>query len=107
MSDHRHSQVTEEIQHAAANYFARESNGKSLITVTRAELSEDSKRILVYFSVLPEAQEENALNFAKRQRAEFRRYVRTHSRIGAVPLIDFEIDYGEKNRRRIDDLTRN
>src|ERR1041385_2578551 len=105
MSTHRETKVVEEITHAAAEYFARESNGKSLITITRAELSPNQKSMTIFFSVLPEAQEENALNFAKRQRSEFKDYVRKNTRIGMIPMIDFEIDFGEKNRQRIDELT--
>ncbi len=102
----RETQVAETIAHAAAEFFARESNRNSLITVTRAELSPDMKRALIFFSVLPESEQEAALAFAKRQRSEFRSFLHERSRIGVRPIIDFEIDYGEKNRQRIDELTR-
>ena len=49
----REIQVSETIAHLAGDFFARESNGQSLVTVTRAEMSHDLKNITVYFSVLP------------------------------------------------------
>lgn len=106
MSGKRHIQIEEELAHAAAAFFARESNRESLMTVTRASLSPDEKRATIFFSVLPESREGAALRFAKRMRSDFRDYLRKGSRISARPHIDFELDIGEKNRQRIDDLTR-
>lgn len=106
MAGHRHTQVEEAIAHAAADFLLRESNRESLITVTRAVLSPDEKHIVVYLSVLPTSYEATVLQFAKRLRSEFRHYLREKSRLSVHPLIDFALDYGEKNRQRIDELTR-
>lgn len=103
----RTSQVSEQIAHLAADFFARESNGKSLITVTRSDVSPDLRNVMIYLSVLPESFEQHALNFAKRSRPEFRDYLKSNARMQYLPNVDFELDYGEKNRQRIDDLTRN
>ena len=92
--------------HLAGNFFARESNRESLMTITRADISPDLRNAKIYFSVIPQRYETSALNFAKRSRSEFRKYVRDHTRMQYLPTIDFEIDFGEKNRQRIDELTR-
>ncbi|KKW24441.1 MAG: Ribosome-binding factor A [Candidatus Kaiserbacteria bacterium GW2011_GWB1_52_6] len=102
----REVQVSETLAHLAADFLARESNRESLITVTRASLSPDLKHVTVFISVIPEKFEATALAFVKRQQKEFRAYIRAHSRLGLLPSVDFEVDYGEKNRQRIDDLTR-
>lgn len=102
----RQIQVGETIAHRAADYFARESNRQSLITVTRADVSPDLKNVLIFLSVMPASAEETVLHFAKRSRTEFRDYLKKHAPLKFLPNIDFEIDYGEKNRQRIDDLTR-
>ena len=94
------------LMHHAADFFARESNGKSLITVTAADVSPDLRSIKIYFSVLPSEYEKPALNFAKRSRTEFREYIKSHARLQYLPNVDFAIDLGEKNRQLIDDLTR-
>jgi len=99
-------QVSETIAHLAADYFARESTRKSLITVTHASSSPDLKNVTVFFSVLPQSDEDAALKFAKRRRSDFREYLKERSRLKYLPTIDFEIDYGEKNRQLIDELTR-
>ena len=106
MSSRRLTMVAEEIAHLAADFFARESNAQSLITVTHADVSPDLKNVRIYISVLPENLEDSALAFAKRNRTEFREYLKEHSALRFLPTIDFAIDYGEKNRQRIDDLTR-
>ena len=106
MSSRRHVQITETIQHLAGEYLAHEASKQSLITVTRAEVTHDLKNVTVYLSVLPDTLEKQALEFAKRSRSEFRLYIREHSFLHPAPTVDFEIDYGEKNRQRIDELTR-
>lgn len=106
MASKRQTQVAEILAHLAADFFARESNGQSLVTVTRADVSPDLKNVLIFFTVLPEKYEDNVLAFSKRSRTDFREYVRKHSAMKFLPTFDFEVDYGEKNRQRIDDLTR-
>lgn len=106
MSSRRTVQISQEIAHLAGEYFARESNRQSLITITYAESSPDLKNIAIFMTVLPETHEAAALDFAKRSRSGFREYLKEHSRLKFLPTVDFEIDYGEKNRQRIDELTR-
>ena len=106
MGARRSAQVAETIAHLAGDFFARESNRRSLITVTYADISADLKNVTVFISVLPENYETGVLNFAKRSRADFREYLKEHSVMRYLPTIDFEIDYGERNRQRIDELTR-
>lgn len=106
MASIRQVQMAETLAHQAADFFARESNRESLITVTHAEISPDLKNVTVFFTVLPEKFEEAALKFAKRSRSDFRDYLKDHARMKFLPTIDFEIDLGEKNRQLIDDLTR-
>ena len=107
MASRRQTQVAQLVAERAADFFARESNQQSLITVTRSDVSPDLKNGMVFFTVLPEKAERQALDFAKRNRSEFRQFLTQKTKLKRIPTIDFEIDYGEKNRQRIDDLTRN
>ena len=43
--------------------------------------------------------------FLERKIPEFKRYVRDESRINLIPHIDFKIDYGERSRQRLDQLS--
>lgn len=76
------------------------------MTVTRAAISDDFKSVVVYVSVLPQEREQEALDFAKRRRTDFREYLKEHSVLRYLPTVDFELDRGEKNRQRIEELTR-
>lgn len=102
----RETRVGEAIARLAGEFFARESNRQSLMTVTRADISPDLKNATVYLSVMPEQFERAALNFAKRARTDFLEYLKEHSVLRYMPTIDFALDLGEKNRQRIDELTR-
>lgn len=106
MEGRRHEQVSQLIAQLAGEFLERESNRRSLVTVTRADLAPNFKSIMIYLSVLPETEEKPALDFAKRQRSDFREYLKEHTRLHPIPNIDFELDFGEKNRQRLDELTR-
>ncbi len=102
---HRSEKLAEELQHLAANFLQRESNRTSLITVTRCELSDNQKYATIFISVFPTDNEEAAEEFVKRKRTEFVEYVHDNSKIGRIPTLSFKIDYGEKNRQRLDELS--
>jgi len=89
----------------AAEYFTIESSKDSLITVTKAEIENRGKHATIYFTALPQEKEEAALEFAKRRKRDFRQFVMSKKSFGFAPNIDFQIDYGEHNRQRIDELS--
>jgi ribosome-binding factor A len=88
----------------AAEYFCLESNKNSLITITRADIFDRGRRAMVYFTALPREKEDEALEFAKRRKRDFRQFIMAKKSFGFVPRIDFCIDLGEHNRQRIDEL---
>ncbi|NBV76780.1 ribosome-binding factor A [bacterium] len=100
--NHRRIQIAEALAHYAAEFFVRESNGTSLITVTRADVSPDLKNSTIYISVMPESAEQDALAFAKRNRTELKAFIHKAG-IGRPPFIEVVIDYGEKNRQAVDE----
>ncbi|MEK7175795.1 MAG: ribosome-binding factor A [Patescibacteria group bacterium] len=98
-------EIIAEILHRLASKFAQEEGSSaSLLTVTRVEMSPTGKEAKIFFTTLPETQEDTALKFLERKTPEFQRYVRDESRIGIIPHIDFKIDYGERNRQRLDEI---
>lgn len=89
----------------AARFLSRESNRKSLITVTGIETNEKETMATILFTVLPENQEAAALDFVKRQRSAFREFVKEEGNLMRIPFFDFAIDKGEKSRQKIDRIT--
>ena len=94
------------IHDLASKFIQRESNGTSLVTVTDVHIGDSGKQAIIFFTVLPKDKEKAAIDFLKRQRSEFREYAMEHSRMGRIPFFDFEIDSGEKNRQKIDEISR-
>ncbi len=88
----------------AAEFILAEASKASLITVTDCRIADNMRDMTILLSVLPESEEEHALNFLKRKRSEFRNYVKKHSRLKYIPYFDFEIDFGEKNRQAIEEI---
>ncbi len=102
----RYEKVAELIKELAAKYLARENNRTSLITLTHATCSPDLKKATIYFTVLPTDKEHDALEFVKRKRSDIREELKKNMEVKNIPFIDFEIDKGEKNRQKIDELLR-
>lgn len=97
----RQVQIAEAVAHIAGEFFSREANRDSLITVTRADISPDLANATIYISVLPESAEAKALSFAKRARSDMREFLKKKVSFSTIPTLDVEIDFGEKNRQRI------
>lgn len=103
----RKDKLPELLKHLAAEFVERESNRSSLITITNTILSQNGQHIKILFTVLPETQEQAALDFLQRKKKEFFEFVDKNARVGRMPKIDFAIDVGEKNRQRIEFLSQN
>ncbi len=103
--DFRQEKIEQLVQKTAGEFIERESNRNSLITVTRVYIPTDMKSANIMVTVLPEGQEENAINFLKRMRGEFKEYFKKHAKIGRIPFFDFTLDKGEKMAQRIRELS--
>ena len=105
MKDVKREKVGKIIHRMAAEFVRDEASKASLLTITRVELSPTGKEAKIYFTTLPESEENTALKFLIRKTPEFKKNIRDKSRIGIVPYVDFKIDYGERNRQRLDELS--
>jgi ribosome-binding factor A len=105
MSKIKGDRIKEELKHLAGKFLLLENSGKSLLTVTDILMSKDGKSAIVLFTAFPNEYEKTALEFLKRKRSDFKQFIRDNSVIGRIPHIDFEIDFGEKNRQRIDEIS--
>ena len=101
----RDEKLQEALRTSAAEFLAREANRNNLLTVTRVELSDAGKRATIFVSVFPESGEEAALKFMNRNKGEFAKFFIEHTRGARAPKVEFTIDLGEKNRRRLDELS--
>lgn len=106
MATDRKEKVANLIKELSAEFLERENNRTSLITVTSANCSPDLKRGTIYITVLPDDKEKSALEFIKRKRSDLRNYIKKRINIKNIPFLDVEIDHGEKNRQKIDELLR-
>jgi ribosome-binding factor A len=105
MAAFKESRLEEIMKQAAADFLQRESNRLSLITVTRVVMSDKLSKANIMLTVLPEDREEEALEFARRNRKNFGEYLIKHTKLQRLPSVNFEIDFGEKNRQRIDAIS--
>jgi len=103
----RKEKVANLVKELGAQFLERESNNTSLITVTSCSASPDLKRATIFITVLPDEKEHDALDFVKRKRGELRTYLKKNMKTKNIPFIDIDIDRGEKNRQKIDELLRN
>ncbi len=101
----REEKIEEVLRNAAAEFLQRESNRLSLITVTRVIMFDKLTKATVLMTVLPENRQDEAVEFAQRNRQDFKEYLKKHTRLQRLPSVNFQIDFGEKNRQRIDEIS--
>ena len=106
MPAERKDKVVNLIKKLSAEFLERENNRTSLITVTSANCSPDLKKATIFITVLPDDKEKTALEFIKRKRGDLREFIKKNLNIKNIPFLDVELDQGEKNRQRIDELLR-
>lgn len=97
--------MKEALRHAAAEFLERESNRRSLITVTSTALSAKGERATIFVTVLPEEEERAALAFVGRRAGALRDFISKRVSLQRLPHISFAIDRGEKNRQKLDALS--
>jgi ribosome-binding factor A len=102
----RNVKVANNIKELAAQFLGRENNKSSLITVTMATTSPDLKKATIFITVLPNSKENAALGFVKRNLKQMREFLKENMPIKIIPFLDVQIDLGEKNRQKIDELLR-
>jgi ribosome-binding factor A len=103
---HRDERAASLLVHLAADYIAKEAGRETLITPMRAEISPDRKNATIYVSVFPDKEMHHALEFLARQKEEFYAYLKKEARFPIIPNVRFEFDFGEQNRQRLDELTK-
>lgn len=102
----RQEKMSQLLLELAGRYINRESNRNALITPTRIDISRDFKNCTIFVSVLPSEEDENVIWFLKRHAKDFRSFVKNNTNMRVLPFFEFEIDYGERNRQRLDEIGR-
>lgn len=104
MSQFRNEKIINHIKELAATFIEKEAGPTSLITVTRVEMPEGNKHAKIMISVMPKDKEQAAYGFIKRNLGELRKYIVKNLKVHPIPFLDVQIDEGEKNRQKIDEL---
>ena len=102
-----HTEKLEEaITREAAQFFEREGNRSTLITVTRTQLTKRGNGAILFVSVFPPEKEASAIAFIERNLGELRTTLRKEIRSRAVPTLRVIPDHGEQTRDEINRLLR-
>lgn len=102
----RNEKIANSIKETVASFLGRENNRTSLLTVTSATTSSDLKKATIFITVFPVSKENDTLYFIKRRLGELRELLKKNLPIKTIPYLEVEIDQGEKNRQKIDELLR-
>ncbi|MEK7613768.1 MAG: ribosome-binding factor A [Patescibacteria group bacterium] len=84
--------LIEALQQAASEFINRESNRRSMITVTKVVLDRRGMRADIFVSVFPEKETHAATDFLNRQRSNFSDYLKSRLRVRALPHVTFLAD---------------
>lgn len=99
----RQDKVNSVLQETISSYVS-ENTLPALTTIMYVDVSPDLKSATVYVSIFPEDKEVDVLNLLNKKISDLKRYVNSKLKMKFLPTFKFEIDRGEKQRRRIDEL---
>ncbi len=88
MAGKKDDRLISAIHAAAAEFINRESNRRSLVTVTAADLP-DEKHARIFISVFPRKDTRAAMDFLARQHGEFMSYLKRSVKLHVVPKVSF------------------
>jgi ribosome-binding factor A len=97
--------ATSIIHHSVGAFLATIAEPGSLVTVTNIEAKDKERLVHIFVTIYPESKEEEVMKHLKRQRSNLREYVKEHERLLNIPVFDFRIDKGEKNRQHIEEIS--
>lgn len=106
MREIKREKIKEAIKHLAAEFLSEVSDRSSLITVTDIALSSKGDKATVFVTAYPESAEKRALDFAKRNAGGLRDKIAARLRIHHLPFVSFALDLGEKNRQKVETLSK-
>jgi len=104
MSELREKKIENQIRELAATFIEREAGNTSMITVTRVLMPSGHRNAKIMISVLPRDKENAAYGFIRRNLGDMRKFIQSKLKIKPIPYLEVEIDEGEKNRQKIDEL---
>ena len=100
----RQLKLDAELAKTVAEFLRREFGAAPLVSVTHAKVAHGLKSAIVFISVFPETEERAVSKRLKKRQHALNEYIATRMRMKYIPIVGFEIDAGEKNRKRIDEL---
>ncbi|HEX9823048.1 MAG TPA: 30S ribosome-binding factor RbfA [Actinomycetota bacterium] len=102
----RTDRVSEEIREILAEEVPRLKDPRvGFVTITAVDVTPDLRRAVVYYTVLGEESEQKATRAGLRSaRARLRQVIGGQVRLKVVPDLDFRLDDGEQEARRVEEL---
>lgn len=101
----RHDRMKSLLTELTASFIREEASSNPLITVTNLTVSPNYRDATVFITTIPDGGEKDALIFLKRKGSDLRSYMKKHGRMKIIPNVTFDIDYGERHRQHIDQLS--
>ncbi len=99
----RQEKVNSLLKNLAASFLSRETIG-AIVSIIRIETSKDLKSAKLFISIFPETKEKEVLDLMNEKKNDLRKYIGSQIRMKFLPTFEFEIDKGEKSRKRIEEL---
>jgi|SRR3989344_1038277 len=100
----RQEKLNAVLQEVIARFLHDVFGAAPLVTVTVVMVSADMRNAKALISVFPEKETPKVIKTLERKHGALGRYLAAHTRMKYIPVVLFEIDRGEENRRRIEEL---
>ncbi|OGZ14623.1 MAG: hypothetical protein A3G11_02060 [Candidatus Lloydbacteria bacterium RIFCSPLOWO2_12_FULL_51_9] len=100
----RQEKLNVHVRTIIAEFLRKEFGTSPLVSVTELFVARGLQSARALITVFPAHEEERVCAVLKKRQGALRQYLALHTRMKYVPEVFFEIDRGEQNRQRIEEL---
>ena len=100
----RINKVNSLLRNLVSSFVGREFKSGTIITVTHVETSRDLRNAKVFVSIFPDSKSDDTLKLLEKKSRDLKKYVQPLLKMKFLPEFEFELDYGEKNRQKLEEI---
>lgn len=100
----RTDKVNSLLRNIVSSFIGREFKNGAIITVTHVDVINDLKKAKIFISIFPDNKSDEIMKLLQNKSWDLKKYAQPLLKMKFLPEFEFEIDYGEKNRQKLEEI---
>lgn len=100
----RKEKIISLLEKIVSSFVKSKVESGTIVSITGIEISNDLRKVKILISIFPENKEKETFNSLKDKEKDLRNYAKTRLKMKFLPSFEIEMDKGEKNRQRLEEI---